>query len=157
MTFLEKLRENPEYANVDPAKSDIGCPDAYFEEAVAMCGKCTGAEDCVACWNTEFPVVEEVEEVVVEQEEEEMSEPTFMLADVDDPINHPHHYTDGGMECIDEMILIFGEEAVMNFCLCNAWKYRRRAMYKGWDEDMKKSHWYIAKYKELLEGNGDVK
>lgn len=66
-----------------------------------------------------------------------------------DMVNHPPHYTNSGMECIDEMILIFGKEAVRNFCLCNAWKYRKRAIYKNGEEDMKKSDWYINKYKEL--------
>ena len=70
-----------------------------------------------------------------------------------DLVNHPPHYTHGGMECIDEMILIFGKEAVMNFCICNAWKYRKRAPYKGTPEqDMDKSNWYLNKYKELKEG-----
>ena len=67
-----------------------------------------------------------------------------------DTVNHPSHYNEG-MECIDEMILIFGKTTVANFCLCNAWKYRYRALYKNGEEDMKKSHWYIAKYKELVE------
>lgn len=68
-----------------------------------------------------------------------------------DVVNHPSHYTNGGMECIDEMILIFGREATANFCLLNAWKYRKRALYKNGQEDMDKSDWYIAKFKELTE------
>lgn len=71
---------------------------------------------------------------------------------VEDNVNHPNHYTNGGMECIEEMVMIFGKEAVMNFCICNAWKYRRRALYKNGEEDIQKSHWYLAKYKELKEG-----
>lgn len=70
---------------------------------------------------------------------------------VTDMINHPSHYTAHGMECIDEMQLIFGREATMHFCLLNAWKYRKRALYKNGQEDMDKSDWYIAKYKELKE------
>lgn len=69
----------------------------------------------------------------------------------DDVINHPNHYTNGGMECIDEMIMIFGKKAVAYFCLCNAWKYRYRALSKNGQEDIDKSHWYIAKYKELVD------
>lgn len=68
-----------------------------------------------------------------------------------DMVNHPHHYTNGGMECIDEMMLIFGREVVMHFCLCNTWKYRYRALSKNGEEDMQKSHWYLNKYKELKE------
>lgn len=67
-------------------------------------------------------------------------------------VNHPKHYNrEGGMECIDEMILIFGEEAVRDFCKCNAWKYRYRAADKNGEEDLKKSDWYLKKYKELSE------
>ena len=65
-------------------------------------------------------------------------------------VDHPKHYNrDGGMECIDEMILIFGREAVKDFCKCNAWKYRYRAADKNGEEDLKKSDWYLKKYKEL--------
>lgn len=71
--------------------------------------------------------------------------------DDEDVVNYPKHYTNGGMECIDEMLLIFGEETVAHFCLCNAWKYRYRALSKNGQEDIDKSHWYINKYKELVE------
>ena len=67
-------------------------------------------------------------------------------------VDHPSHYNrEGSMECIDEMILVFGKEAVMNFCLCNAWKYRYRAADKNGAEDIAKSDWYIKKYSELKE------
>lgn len=66
-------------------------------------------------------------------------------------VNHPSHYNQGGMECIDEMILVFGKEATMDFCLCNAWKYRYRANAKNGQEDLDKANWYLAKYKELKE------
>lgn len=67
-----------------------------------------------------------------------------------DMVNEPPHYTKHGMECVDEMILVFGKEAVMNFCLCNCWKYRYRAPYKGdTEENMEKSRWYLNKYNEL--------
>lgn len=67
-----------------------------------------------------------------------------------DTVNHPKHYgREGAMECIDEMVLVFGVEATMHFCLLNAWKYRYRAADKGGEEDMQKSDWYMAKYAEL--------
>lgn len=65
-------------------------------------------------------------------------------------INHPLHYNrNEAMECIDEMVLIFGVEATKNFCLLNAWKYRYRAADKNGEEDLNKSDWYIRKFKEL--------
>lgn len=65
-------------------------------------------------------------------------------------VDHPDHYKrENGMECIDEMVCAFGLENTMTFCLLNVWKYRYRAAKKNGDEDIKKSDWYMAKYKEL--------
>ena len=65
-------------------------------------------------------------------------------------VNHPAHYKrDGAMECIDEMLLLFGKEEVMSFCKLNAWKYRYRAMDKNGKEDINKSDYYIRMYKDL--------
>lgn len=70
-----------------------------------------------------------------------------------DMVNHPQHYNrDGAIECIDEMIMVFGKEIVACFCLCNTWKYRYRASDKGHEEDLSKSDYYMAKYKELITG-----
>ena len=67
-----------------------------------------------------------------------------------DSVNHPSHYCqEGSMECIDEMIAIFGKSSVMTFCLLNVWKYRKRAVFKNGEEDLKKSDWYMKKYIEL--------
>lgn len=67
-----------------------------------------------------------------------------------DPINHPKHYCrEGGMECLEEMELVFGADAVRTFCLLNAWKYRYRAADKNGAQDLKKSDWYMQKYREL--------
>lgn len=64
-------------------------------------------------------------------------------------INHPNHYQIHGMECISEMILIFGLDAVIGFCKCNAWKYRYRSSAKNGEEDLKKADWYIKELSRL--------
>ena len=67
-------------------------------------------------------------------------------------VNHPSHYNrEDAIECIEEMELIFGTEAVMTFCLLNTWKYRYRAADKNGSNDLEKSDWYMNKYKELKE------
>lgn len=67
-----------------------------------------------------------------------------------DNVNNPKHYTrDNAIECIDEMILVFGKEVVKHFCLANVWKYRYRAADKNGAEDLAKSDYYMRKYKEL--------
>lgn len=71
--------------------------------------------------------------------------------DENSTVNHPKHYqNEGGLETIDEMILLFGLEETMIFCKLNAWKYRARASKKGSEqEDLDKANWYILKYQEL--------
>lgn len=76
-----------------------------------------------------------------------------MNANQIDNVNQPNHYKQHKFECIDEMVIMFGVEATINFCKCNAWKYRARAPYKGnAEEDNKKADWYLNKAKELQEG-----
>lgn len=68
-----------------------------------------------------------------------------------DVVNHPSHYETGKFECIDVMLETQGKEAVMGFCLCNAFKYLYRHKRKNGVEDVKKAKWYINKYIELAE------
>lgn len=137
MTYREKLlKERPDRVGDWFTGGCFSCPGAYWPDAPEPQhgGNCdiSGGHDgmvCRACWDREIP----------EQ-----------TGTMHDPVNHPSHYCrDGAMESIDEMRLIFGDEVVMHFCLCNAWKYRYRAADKNGAEDMAKSDWYIKKYKEL--------
>lgn len=73
-----------------------------------------------------------------------------------DMVNHPPHYTNGGMEAIDEMLIVFGRKAVMDFCICNVWKYRKRALHKNKQEDLDKADWYMSKYKELEDKDNGI-
>ena len=80
----------------------------------------------------------------------ENMEKALKTIEKEDLVNKPSHYNrDNAMEAIDEMILVFGKHVVMDFCLCNVWKYRYRAADKNGEEDLRKSDFYIAKYKEL--------
>lgn len=63
-------------------------------------------------------------------------------------VDHPEHYQ-GKHECIDEMIALFGVEAVKGFCKCNVYKYRYRANRKNGNEDLAKADWYMDKLMEL--------
>lgn len=61
-------------------------------------------------------------------------------------VNHPKHYTQGKVECIDALaaatINLQGIEAV---CTANAIKYLWRWKQKNGVEDLKKANWYIDK------------
>lgn len=71
-----------------------------------------------------------------------------------DMVNHPSHY-EHGIECIDEMILLYGVVETMTFCKLNSHKYRKRAFEKGGKEDMDKSDWYMKEY-AYLDSKSDV-
>lgn len=67
-----------------------------------------------------------------------------------DMVNHPEHYTDGGIETID-----FIEAKKLPYHLGNAVKYISRAGKKHPEktiEDLQKAIWYINRYISLLEG-----
>lgn len=67
-----------------------------------------------------------------------------------DMVNEPPHYRQHAMECFDEIVEVFGVEAVKSYCKCAAWKYRYRAPYKGkFEEDNAKADWYLKKLAEL--------
>ena len=72
-------------------------------------------------------------------------------------VDHPSHYNQGGIECIDAMVAAYGKQAVGYFCLCNAFKYVFRCEHKGGHEDLDKAVWYIQKFKELFPDGTMVK
>ena len=67
------------------------------------------------------------------------------------PVSHPSHYTQGGIECIDAMVAAYGKEAVEVFCLLNAFKYLWRTEHKNGKEDLEKAIWYLKKRLELID------
>ena len=68
-----------------------------------------------------------------------------------DNVFSPSHYNQGDIECIDAMESAYGTEAVMHFCMCNAFKYQWRFNEKNGKEDILKCQWYQNKMLELQE------
>ena len=68
----------------------------------------------------------------------------------DDAVNHPSHYTQGNIECIDAMVSAFGKEQVATYCKIAAFKYIWRMELKNGMQDRDKATWYLQKYKELM-------
>ena len=65
-------------------------------------------------------------------------------------VEHPQHYNQGNIECIDAMESAFGVDEVTSFCKLNAFKYLWRAGDKiNAAEDLKKARWYIDKIIEI--------
>ena len=70
-----------------------------------------------------------------------------------DNVNHPSHYTQGGVECIDAITAATvnktGIEAV---CTANIIKYLWRYEAKNGLEDVKKAQWYLNRLIAEMEG-----
>lgn len=90
----------------------------------------------------------------LKKENEKLKEQIKKFEEPTDNVNHPSHYT-GKYECIDVMQDVFGDKATNDFCLCNAFKYIWRARKKNGLEDVKKAVWYLNKYIEEAEKDGE--
>ena len=71
-----------------------------------------------------------------------------------DVVNHPSHYTQGGIECIDAITAAtVGKTGIEAVCVANVVKYLWRYEEKNGLEDVKKARWYLERLiNELSEG-----
>lgn len=132
MTIEEKRNIVDEFCGVSFDQHGNGCDDCIFNSNTSWCniGTLTDLNE---------DNIDDVLAVIAKSTES-----------TDESVNHPNHYNrDGSMECIDEMLTVFGRESVKTFCLLNVWKYRYRAADKNGIEDINKSDWYMNKYREL--------
>lgn len=60
-----------------------------------------------------------------------------------DPVNHPPHYTAGGIETIDAIEAALTAEEFRGYCKGNALKYVWREKHKGQNESLRKAIWYL--------------
>lgn len=63
----------------------------------------------------------------------------------DDKVNHPAHYTQGRIECIEAIKEALTPEEFRGYCKGNAMKYEWRERHKNGTEDLKKAAWYLAR------------
>ena len=67
-----------------------------------------------------------------------------MDENVPDMVNHPQHYTQGGIECIDALkAATVGKRGIEAVCVANVIKYLWRYEEKNGIEDVRKAKWYI--------------
>ncbi len=86
--------------------------------------------------------------------DEELSvvyEPVDLLSlHVPDVVNHPSHYTNGKVECIDAIeSATVGKTGIEAVCVANVIKYLWRYEDKNGLEDIKKAQWYLNKLIEV--------
>lgn len=104
------------------------CPESYFN-----------MEDAVAC--CEGPKPDYKSAMRAAYEERHM-----------DNVNSPPHYQHGGMETIDIIHMMLGDQGLVNYAKGNAIKYISRSPFKGAPaEDLKKAAWYLERAAKVLE------
>jgi hypothetical protein len=71
-----------------------------------------------------------------------------------DNVNHPPHYNQGGIECIDAIKAATGS-GFIKYCCGNVIKYLWRYDNKGGLEDLKKAAWYLDRAIKEMEVKGE--
>ena len=69
-----------------------------------------------------------------------------------DMVNHPPHYNQTGIECIDA-IRACTEDGFQFYLQGNILKYLWRYRYKNGLEDLKKAKWYLSELIEIRNDN----
>ena len=118
-----------------------GCGERYNREHWAA-----RVEICKAFLNHIQPTPEDTE-VVKHAAEQLLS----IEGKPSDPVNHPDHYTSGGVECIEAIRASMSEEAFKGFLKGNVLKYLWRYEKKiAPTEDLKKAEFYLKKLIEEM-------
>ena len=68
-----------------------------------------------------------------------------------DKVNHPEHYNQGTIECIDAIEAMLSQEEFVGYLRGNSLKYRWRFRYKNGIEDLRKAEWYERRLIKILE------
>jgi hypothetical protein len=69
----------------------------------------------------------------------------------EDVVNHPSHYTEGGVECIEAIEAQLSHEEYRGYLKGCIAKYVWRERHKGGLESLKKARWYLERLIELEE------
>ena len=74
------------------------------------------------------------------------------MSNINDAVNHPSHYAQGSIECIDAMKASMSDEAFKGLLKGNVikyiWRYEKKVNPL---EDLKKAKWYLERLIKELE------
>ena len=139
-TIEEKAEKIKEYCDSNPSCS------------VCRIGSKNGSFTCFSDWEDYPNDIEKNYEIIFgnaeDMDEEKKSE---------DMVNHPSHYTSGGVECIDAITSALSsyEDSVDSWLVGQVIKYLWRAPLKcKYEEDIKKAQFYLNRLVEKIDKNG---
>ena len=70
---------------------------------------------------------------------------------MNDSVNHPSHYTQGGIECLDAIEASMSQKEFQAYLKGNIIKYLWRYEFKNGLEDVKKAQFYLNRMIESIE------
>lgn len=76
---------------------------------------------------------------------------------LDSNVNHPYHYTRGGIECIEAIKASMTPQGFQDYCKGNVLKYIWRWRDKGGIEDLEKAEVYLGWLIESVEKENESK
>ena len=118
-----------------------------FSHNDPLCHECLIADSCALKWPTDISQDGKVKICSYFTPKTEQKE--------DDKVNHPSHYTQGGIECIRCIEASMKPEGFQDYCKGNVIKYIHRWRDKGGVEDLKKASVYLNWLIESAE-NGKI-
>ena len=118
-----------------------------FSHNDPLCQECLIAENCALKWPTD--ISEDGKTKLCSYFTPKNEKPK------DDKVNHPSHYTQGGIECIRCIEASMKPEGFQDYCKGNVIKYIYRWRDKGGVEDLKKASVYLNWLIESAE-NGKI-
>lgn len=139
MTFRELFKQQKGYDVIANNPLSVPCPHkfGYEHKNPEVCRRML---DCKSCWEREVPEKKEKKDPLANVQWKVVN----IEAEGADNVNHPQHYTNGGIECIDAIESatdgLVGFEAV---CTAQVIKYIWRWKWKNGAEDLKKAKWYL--------------
>jgi hypothetical protein len=68
----------------------------------------------------------------------------------EDKVNHPSHYGQGSIECIEYIEDFLTQEEFIGYLRGNIAKYLHRWRYKNGLEDLRKAEWYLRKLTDVV-------
>lgn len=126
-------------------------------DSITDCGECAIKDNMITCYSKYDDFPEEIEknyEIIFgnsSKTNEDKAE-----SKTEDMVNHPSHYTSGGVECIDAITAALSkyDDPVDSWLVGQVIKYLWRAPLKGkYDEDIHKAQFYLNRLVEKIREN----
>ena len=92
---------------------------------------------------TEAAVIQQLANDVIREDEPAIADMVKAAVPRFDNVNHPSHYTQGAVECIDALKASMTKEEFIGYLKGCQMKYVWRYRMKGGVEDLRKARWYL--------------